>query len=64
MAPGQTQRENSAFMSPGLRWAHNFESGLQIVPGVAVPVGVGKSRGEVGVIFYLSFEHPFGKKRP
>ena len=37
----------------------NFDSGLQIVPGVAVPVGVGPSEGEYGVIGYLSFEHPF-----
>ncbi len=63
LAPQQTQRENSAFVSPGFRWAHNLKSGLQIVPGVAVPVGVGRSRGEVGVIFYLSLEHPFGKKK-
>lgn len=64
LAPRVTQRENSAFVSPGFRWAHNFASGLQIVPGVAVPVGVGRSSGEVGVIFYLSLEHPFGKKKP
>jgi hypothetical protein len=50
-------------VSPGVRWAHNFKNGLQIVPGVAVPVGVGSSQGEVGVIFYLSFEHPFGKRK-
>lgn len=63
VAANKTVRENSAFVSPGFRWAHNFESGLQIVPGIAVPVGVGRTAGEVGVIFYLSFEHPFKRKK-
>jgi hypothetical protein len=49
----------SAVISPGIRGALNFESGLQIVPGVAFPIGVGPSSGEKGVFFYLSFEHPF-----
>ncbi|HYE25870.1 MAG TPA: transporter [Clostridia bacterium] len=57
---GRTDRAQDIFISPGVRWAHNFESGLQIVPGVAIPVGVGPSSGEKGVIFYLSLEHPFG----
>jgi hypothetical protein len=39
-------------VNPGIRWAHNFSSGLQIVPGVAFPDG--KS-----ALLYLSFEHRF-----
>ena len=54
-----TSREESFFVSPGTRFAFNFESGLQIVPGFAFPIGVGPSDGEWGVIGYLSFEHPF-----
>lgn len=46
-------------ISPGVRAAFNFASGLQIVPGVAIPLGVGPSSGEKGVFVYLSFEHPF-----
>jgi hypothetical protein len=46
-------------ISPGFRAALNFESGLQIVPGIAVPIGAGPSSGSRGVFFYLSFEHPF-----
>jgi hypothetical protein len=46
-------------ISPGFRAALNFESGLQIVPGIAVPIGAGPSSGTRGVFFYLSFEHPF-----
>jgi len=32
---------------------------MQIVPGVSVPVGVGPSAGEKGLMFYLSLEHPY-----
>ncbi len=39
-------------LNPGIRWAYNFSSGLQIVPGVAFPDG--KS-----AFLYLSFEHRF-----
>ncbi|MBI1968080.1 MAG: transporter [Gemmatimonadetes bacterium] len=57
--PGVTAASDSWFVSPGLRWAHNFSGELQIVPGIAYPIGVGPSRGEDGIFFYLSFEHPF-----
>lgn len=55
----QTSWTKSLYVSPGVRWAYNFKSGLQIVPGVGVPLGVGPSAGEKGVFVYLSFEHPF-----
>lgn len=59
--PGQTQRLGASFISPGIRWAYDFPSGLQVVPGIAVPIGVGASRGEKAIFLYLSFEHPFTK---
>jgi hypothetical protein len=59
--PGKTQWENQLLLSPGIRWAYNLSSGLQIVPGIAVPVGVGPSAGEKGVFLYLSLEHPYRK---
>lgn len=55
-------RSDSLTVNPGVRWSHNFRSGLQIVPGISIPIGVGSSRGERGVFFYLSFEHPFRKQ--
>lgn len=61
IAPRRTQREYSAFLNPGVRWAWNFKNGLQIVPGIAVPIGVGPSYGESRVFFYLSFEHAYRK---
>ena len=55
----QTCATSYLYLNPGIRWAYNFKSGLQIVPGVGVPVGVGPSRGEKGIFLYLSLEHPF-----
>jgi hypothetical protein len=59
VAPDKTNWSQNLYISPGMRWAYNFKNGLQIVPGIAVPVGIGPSSGDVGVIMYLSFEHPF-----
>jgi hypothetical protein len=56
---GKTEWSKVRYMSPGIRWAYNFRSGLQIVPGVGMPIGIGTSAGERGVFLYLSFEHPF-----
>ncbi len=63
VAPGRARGANSFFLNPGIRWAHNFSTGLQIVPGIAVPIGVGPSRGDRGVFLYLSFEHPMWRSR-
>jgi hypothetical protein len=57
--PGATSPARAAFVSPGVRWAYDFDSGLQIVPGIAFPIGVGPSSHEKSVFLYLSFEHPF-----
>ena len=57
----KTESSDALFVSPGVRWAYNFKNGLQIVPGVAFPIGVGPSAGDHGVFLYLSFEHPFRK---
>ena len=55
---GSAQRRESVIVNPGIRYALNYRSGLQVVPGLAVPVGVGPSAGDYGVYTYLSFEHP------
>lgn len=59
--PGRVENSDSVFVNPGVRWAYNLRGGLQIVPGVSFPIGVGPSRGENSVLFYLSFEHPYRK---
>ncbi len=61
VAKDRIEWTNSFFLSPGIRWAHNFKNGLQIVPGIGVPLGIGPSAGEKGLLLYLSFEHPFRK---
>jgi hypothetical protein len=61
--PGQTARQDSFFLNPGVRFAMNFAGGLQIVPGIAAPIGAGPSRGDRAVLLYLSFEHPMWKAR-
>lgn len=55
---GTKQPSNSFFINPGVRFAINCKSGLQIVPGISMPIGIGASKGEFGGLAYLSFEHP------
>ncbi len=62
---GKTEWSKTRYVSPGVRWAVNLKGGLQIVPGVAMPIGIGPSAGERGVFLYLSLEHSFGtRERP
>jgi hypothetical protein len=55
-ADGSKTWEKSAFLNPGLRYATNYASGWQMVSGVSFPIGVGPSRKDNGILFYLSFE--------
>jgi hypothetical protein len=59
VGPDQQNRQSALFLNPGLRWAFNFRSGLQIVPGVAYTLGLNDAAGDDGLFLYLSFEHPF-----
>ena len=59
VGPGTTTRSTSLQLSPGIRWAHNFRSGLQIVPGAAYSFGLTDASAPDAVILYLSFEHTF-----
>ena len=56
---GKRESSTSYLISPGMRAALNFKSGLQIVPGIAFPIGVGSSSSQRDVFLYLSFEHSF-----
>lgn len=64
VASNRTAWTRSLFVSPGIRWSHNFKNGLQIVPGIGMPIGAGPSAGERAILLYLSFEHPFRKLPP
>jgi hypothetical protein len=59
--PNTKEWTSSVLMNPGIRWSYNFQNGLQIVPGIGIPLGVGPSSGERGVFLYLSLEHPYRK---
>ncbi|MBI2353802.1 MAG: transporter [Deltaproteobacteria bacterium] len=56
VSDGVTGNNNSFIINPGLRFAIDLKD-LQIVPGISMPIGVGPSKGEYGVMAYLSFEH-------
>ena len=58
VGPARTEWTSVTYVSPGIRWAHNFASGLQVVPGIAFPIGIGSSAGERGIFLYLSLEAP------
>ncbi|MDB4883547.1 MAG: hypothetical protein JWL95_2313 [Gemmatimonadetes bacterium] len=58
-AQGVREAESHFVILPGFRAAINLPTGMQIVPGVGIPLGVGPSRGARDVFLYLSVEHPF-----
>jgi hypothetical protein len=63
IGPGAIETGNTFFVSPGFRYAWNLKSGLQIVAGAGVPIGLGPSHGKYSALFYLSFEHPMFEVR-
>jgi hypothetical protein len=56
---GRSTRAESLLVSPGLRFGIDFPGGLQVVPGIGVPIGIGPSDGTIAILGYLSFEFPF-----
>ena len=63
VADGRTKRTSGTLLSPGIRGALDFPSGLQIVPGLAFPIAVGPDGGDWSVFAYVSFEHAFARSR-
>ncbi len=61
IASKSTERNKTFTVNPGIRWAHNFRNGLQIVPGIGMPIELGSNRPKYGVFLYISFEHPLKK---
>jgi hypothetical protein len=59
MGAGATAWNDALLVSPGVRAAVDAAHGVQVVPGIGVPIGVGPSRGTRFVFGYLSFEHAF-----
>jgi len=59
LLPTGDSGEDHGAGATGSEIGHDFENGLQIVPGIAFPIGIGASSGDAGVLLYLSFEHGF-----
>ena len=57
------ERAWQLIVSPGVRTALDFSSGLQIVPGLAAPVSIDADQHAWGLLLYLSFEHPLQGSR-
>jgi hypothetical protein len=58
-AAGGRGAESHFVVVPGARFAINLSGGMQIVPGIGIPLGIGPSDGVRDVFLYLSVEHPF-----
>ena len=51
-------RQTAEAVSPGVRAALNLPGNLQIVAGLAVPIGIGATTGQRSLFLYLSVELP------
>lgn len=60
---GHRLRKDELFIAPGIRWAHLAGNKVAFIPGISVPLGIGPSRRDCGILFSLAIEHPFGKRR-
>lgn len=56
---GRRERHNEVTLAPGFRWAWDLPGDLQIVPGVAFPIGLSEETVDYGAFLYFSVEHPF-----
>ncbi|MEO8452952.1 MAG: hypothetical protein ABI647_24395, partial [Gemmatimonadota bacterium] len=62
-APGREAWSSSTVVSPAVRWAFNYPSGLQIVPAIGYAFDLTTHGEQNQLLLYLSFEHPFGRSR-
>lgn len=62
-AAGARADRTSWVVNPGLRWALDLSSDLQVVPGLAYTLNLHGARPDQGLFVYLSVEHPFASRR-
>lgn len=60
--PGDSGRERSTTISPGIRFGWNTAGDAQLVLGVGAPITRGAVRDH-GILLYFSYELPFTKNR-
>ena len=56
-----SNKDHAFIVNPGIRYAFNFKSGLQIVPGLSIPINISQGFEFNDIFLYLSFEHPLWK---
>jgi hypothetical protein len=56
VAGGVLVRQTAEAVSPGIRAALNLPGNLQVVAGLAVPIGIGSSSGQRSLFLYFSVE--------
>jgi hypothetical protein len=61
---GREHTQCQAILLPGFRWSPYTEGDTQWVVGCGVPIGLSAAAPDVGIFFYMSFEHRFLRKRP
>ena len=63
-APGlETHHEFITVLSPGARYAFNLRRDMQLVVGLAAPIGLNSESPDIGVVLYASFEHFFQRPK-
>lgn len=60
---GREVPQVQTILLPGFRWAPFTEGDTQWVVGCGVPIGLSAAAPDIGVFFYMSFEHRFLRKR-
>ena len=60
---GDKNTEFVSLISPGFRWAPYTHGDTQWVLGLGLPIGLSSDAPDIGVFFYMSFEHRFMKRR-
>jgi hypothetical protein len=60
---GTKDNQFISYLSPGFRWAPYTEGDTQWVLGFGLPIGLSPDAPDIGMIFYMSFEHRFLKKK-
>ena len=55
---GEVEHDHTVILNPAYRHAIDL-GGLEIVPGIGFPLTINKASSDVGLFFYLSFEHSY-----
>jgi hypothetical protein len=61
---GVTTRQAGLTFSPGIRWGLDLPHDVQVVLGLAAPLGLGPTSGNRAVLAYLSVELPVWQPTP